>query len=321
MKRIGRLLLTIIILASCSACTGCVGSGSIAPDIKHWQKFIDSYDDNGVEGDYIKLAELNLALLETGQLVDKAFSYTQAGYNGMIPQWVHNKDVGMLLSDIYFAAGHIALSQRMAFEANVLAEKDYEPRMLRRLVQTNLIYGAYPVAAKYLGLLAKDSKSKAFCKHYSLIRTDKDTASDPILGPLKKCIPKQDFLCQINTPEEDLKHIIEANPTHTKTVDFLGMIYLMDCNIDGFRTFLDEYYGTEALPKLHGAFAEAACMMSELEPGYWKTVGLSRDDYYRYRDFRARLEKHLDVEKYKNTFWYYIMRINYLQTLNSNDQN
>lgn len=276
-----------------------------------WDSIIASYDDDGQTGNYSSLAKLNLALSEKGQLCDKAFSYTQAGSIGLLPEWDRTEDTGMLLSDIYFSMGHVALAQRMAFESNVQAEKGYNPRMMMRLVQTNLIYGAYPVARKYLSILSKDKVCPSFCSHYSaLLDDDAAVEADPLLGSLKACIPAEDFLSSVTEIDRDLKLIIRTNPSYVKAVEYLGMIYLLECDTEHFKEFLDEFYGTESLPQLHGAFAEAACIMSEAEPGYWKTVGVSRAEYDRYRDFRSRLESGLSLDKYKDTFWYYIMKVN-----------
>ena len=70
------------------------------------------------------------------------------GVEGLIVPWNKQEHVSCLLSDVYFTMGAIASSQEMAFEAFVSAMGDGNPRMLKRLVQTNLIFGDYPVAEK-----------------------------------------------------------------------------------------------------------------------------------------------------------------------------
>jgi hypothetical protein len=110
--------------------------------------------------------------------------------------------------------------------------------------------------------------------------------------------------------EEDLKDIIRANPSNRKAVEYLGSIYLLDFKMDDFKAMLDEFYGTEALKTLPASFAEAACMLSELNRGYWKEVGVSPETNNLYWDFKKRLGTGLSMDKFKNTFWYYIMRAN-----------
>ena len=71
--------------------------------------------------------------------------------------WNKSTTISALLSDVYFTMGNVAAAQEMAFESNIGALCDGNPRMTQRLVQTNLIYGAYPVAEKYIAVLENTS--------------------------------------------------------------------------------------------------------------------------------------------------------------------
>jgi len=303
-------LTLFLILACCTVMASCTGSSIDLPD---WDKFIASYADDGQTADYNKLPQLNLALAETGQLADRVFHYTQAGSDGIISPWSQTVENGELLSDIYWSMGHIAYSQRMAMETNVLDDREYNPSMMRRLIETNLVFGAYDVAGKYIKVLEKDRKYRRIARDYRLF-LDNDAAveADPVLGPKRKCIPETDFISLVRGIDEDLKDIVRANPGYHKAIEYLGVIYLLDCEMDKFKEMLDEFYGTEALPELPVSFTEAACMLSEINRGYWKEVGVSSADYKRYTDFKSRLENGLSLDRYKDTFWYYIMKVNTL---------
>ncbi|MBR5175985.1 MAG: hypothetical protein IKW89_08675 [Bacteroidales bacterium] len=275
------------------------------------ETIIASYVDDERQVDYLKLSRLNMALAETGQLADKMFHYTQAGSYGIIVKWNLAKEVGELLTDTYWSMGHIALAQRMAFEATVMDDREFNPEMIKRLIETNLVYGAYPVAKKYIDILGKARAWRRVAESYrKFLYNDAAVESDPVLGAKRKCIPKTDFISMVRGIDEDLKDIIRANPGYHKAIEYLGAIYLLDCEMDKFKEMLDEFYGTEALPELHTSFAEAACMLSEIHRGYWKTVGVPVDTYKKYTDFKARLDNGLSQDKYKDTFWYYIMRVN-----------
>ena len=297
------LFLSILVLAA--AC------GREAPSSFDPERIIETYIDDDHQVNYLKLSRLNMALAETGQLTDKIFHYTQAGSYGIIIQWNRAEEAGELLSDTYWSMGHIAFAQRMAFEASVIDDKEINPQMIRRLIETNLIYGTYPVAEKYINVLGRKRSWKRVAESYRrFLHNEAAIESDPVLGPKKKCIPENDFISQVRGVDEDLKDIIRANPSYHKAVEYLGAIYLLDCEMDKFKEMLDEFYGTEALPDLHGSFAEAACMLSEVHRGYWKTVGVPTETYKRYTDFKTRLGNGLSRDKYKDTFWYYIMRVN-----------
>ena len=216
-----------------------------------------------------------------------------------------------MLSDIYWSMGHVAYAQRMAMETTVLDDGDYNPDMMKRLIETNLVFGAYDVARKYIAILEKDkSFRKAAASYRRFLDDDEAIEADPVLGPKRKCIPDKDFISLVRGIDEDLKDIIRANPSHHNTIEYLGIIYLLDCEMDKFKEVLDEFYGTEALPVLPVSFSEAACMLSEIDRGYWRQVGVSQDLYNRYREFTKRLGTGLPMDKFKDTFWYYIMRVN-----------
>lgn len=280
-------------------------------DERDWEAVILSYVDDGATADYSRLPLLNLALAETGQLADKAFHYTQAGSDGLIPAWSQTVETGELLSDLYWSMGHVAYAQRMAFETNVLDERACNPAMMRRLIETNLAYGAYPVAEKYMRILEQDRRTRRMAQSYRrFLGDDAAVEADPVLGPRRRCIPKDDFISLVRGIDEDLKDIIRANPSYRNAVEFLGVIYLLDCEMDAFKAMLDEFSGTEALPRLPASFAEAACMLSEIDRGYWKAVGVDPATYNRYREFTKRLGTGLPMDKFNDTFWYYIMRVN-----------
>ena len=105
-----------------------------------------------------------MALARKGILADEAFKYTQHGPRGLMVAWNKSTTISALLSDVYFTMGNVAAAQEMAFESNIGALCDGNPRMTQRLVQTNLIYGAYPVAEKYIAVLENTFYYKYWAK-------------------------------------------------------------------------------------------------------------------------------------------------------------
>ena len=196
----------------------------------------------------------NVALAEKGLLAEHLFDYKQQDLRSIYLSWDKTPYVSVLLSDVYFSMGHIALSQRMAFESNE-SVNNYNPRMLKRLVQTNLIYGAYPVAEKYIAVLEK-TKYYADWAHSQrrFLENDKAIEADAMLGAKRDCIFPENFLAGKNGFDSDLKHIINHNPSHRATVQYLGAIYLLMRDIDGFKTMIENYYDTPALPSLPKGF-------------------------------------------------------------------
>ena len=259
---------------------------------------------------YYDLCRQNLELAREGRLAEDAFTCVQHSSAGLVLEWERDWRLAKLLSDIYYEAGHMALAQRYAFEANVYAEGRYMPDMLKRLIQTNIIYGAYPVAEKYITELESDRECGAWARDQRrFLRDDAAVEADPEYGAKRRCIPEQDFLAA-TIGIEDLGYVIDANPEHHKSMDYLGVYYLLDCDFERFGALVERYYGTPALPTMPRSFAEAVCMMSEDNPGYWKRFGVEPAVYRRYRDFVTRLSTGLSMSKFDDTFWYYVMMMN-----------
>ena len=267
-------------------------------------------DAGSGEVTYFDLCRQNLELARQGRLAEDVFTKVQHTSAGLVLDWEEDARIARLLSDIYYTAGHLALARRYAFEANVCAQGEYDPEMLRTLIRTNIIYGSYEVAEKYIGWLEGDRKyGKWAGSQRCFLYDDSKVEADAEYSQLRKCIPEEDFLSS-NIGIDDLKYVIAANPRYRNAVEYLGVYYLLDCDFENFENFVEEYYGIPALEKLPRSFAEAVCMMSETNPGYWKRFSVDQRVWNSFRDFRSRLSNGLSMERFKDTFWYYVMMMN-----------
>ena len=261
---------------------------------------------------FYDICRQNLELAREGRLAEDAFTKVQYTTSGLVLEWEQDWRLAELLSDIYYEAGHMALAQRYAFEASAFAKGDYNPSMLRRLIQTNIIYGAYAVAEKYIATLEGDRKyGKWAAAQRRFLGNDEAVAADPEYGAKRKCIPQEDFLSS-TIGIEDLERVIDANPEHHNSIEYLGVYYLLACDFESFTALLEKYYGTAALPRLPRSFAEAVCLMSEMNYGYLRKYGVDGAIYKRYCAFADRLGAGLglSMEKYSDTYWYYVMTMN-----------
>lgn len=137
----------------------------------------------------------NVALAEQGLLADQLFMQPCIDIQTIYVPGNKTPYLSALLSDIYFSMGHIAFSQRYAFEANE-GMGNFSPRMLQRLVQTSLIYGHYGTAKKYLDILESTLFYKDWATaHRRFLWNDPAVETDSILGSKRKCLfPDNPFL-------------------------------------------------------------------------------------------------------------------------------
>ena len=245
---------------------------------EQWDKIID--ENKGKITNALLLCNLNMALANKNELAEKMFQFDQKGIGGLLINWDYTQQTAYLLSDLYFTTGNIAASQQIAFEGYVISESG-NPRLLKRLVQTNLIMGSYAVAEKYIKLLEQTLYYRDWAKkHRKFLYNDNAVESDPLLGMKRKSVLSKDYLYNSVNIVEELTDLAENNPGYTVPIQYLGAIYLLAKDLVPFKKMLDKYYGTDVLPHLPQSFQEAVLLMS----------GNNAD---------------MPSTKYEHTYWFY----------------
>ena len=281
---------------------------------EQWDKTIE--ECKGKLTNFLYMCHLNMALANKGELSDKMFNFDQRGPQGLLVQWNKSENISCMLSDIYFTMGATASSQEMAFEGYVSAMEDGNPRMLKRLVQTNLIYGTYPVAEKYISILEKTYAYRDWAQSQrKYLYNDEVVESDPILGTRRRMLPDRNSLAMIKGLAGDLALFLEKGPANSAALQYLGAMYLLAKDLEGLKALVEKYYGTEFLPVLPVHFQEAVIVMSEKEPDYWKRFNVSETIVARFTDYKKQVLANrnnsaiagLLNRSYGNTYWFYFM--------------
>ena len=280
-----------------------------------WDNIIKRY--NGKTQNYLYNCCLNVALAEKGELADRMFAFDQSGTQSIFVYWNRIPHISVLLSDIYFSMGHIALAQRMAFEANESISNTGGPRMLKRLIQTNLIYGAYPVAEKYLDLLEQTNYYKEWVReHRRFLWNDEAVENDSLLSIKRKCILKSNMLSESQGLNVDLEIIAKQNPSHKSSIEFAGAFYLLAKELFLFEEFVKNNYRSDALPVLPESYQEAIVILSEQDPSYLELYDISESVIRRYNEYKKQylanrnntaILSGLLKKSYGGTYWYYYM--------------
>lgn len=280
-----------------------------------WDKILKRCE--GKLTNYLYLCYLNIALLEKGELAEKMFYFDQRGPLGIMPDWNRLAHVSILLNDIYFVTNNIMPAQKLAFEALVGSSLSGNPRVMKRLVQTNLITGAYPVAEKYINILENTFYYKDWAKeHRRFLYDDKAVENDPLLGQKRKSLPEVNTLSQIEGLEKDLARIAEQNPSQKAAIEFLGGMCLLTKDMRPFEYVLTTYFGTDVLPALPKSFQEAVIALYESYPEKWAEYHIQQSIIDRYQEYKKQILAHknnpgilpgLLNRSFGDTFWYYFM--------------
>jgi len=280
---------------------------------RQWDKIIESC--SGPMDNYLYLGYLNTALAEKGELADRLFFFDQHGMQGILSEWDETFAVSCMLSDVYFAFGDIALSQRMAFVCTQMTIGESNPRSLQRLIQTNLIFGQYAVAERYIRLLENTIGYKTWgAAHRRFLYNDEAVESDPLLGAKRRFLPDESTLAQLNGVADDLVYRIEHIPEDRLPIQLLGSIYLLAKDMESFRKMIETYYGSPALPELPHSFQEAVILLNDKDQAYWKRFNVSENVIRRFAGYsdivlrnrnNPQLIFNLLSNTYNNTYWYY----------------
>ena len=80
-------------------------------------------------------------------------------------------------NEVYFFLGDTNASQHRALIAMIFSPNHYSSRLLRRLVQINIINGEYKVAEKYLKILSKTLFHKKWAYNLLCMLNDEEKIS------------------------------------------------------------------------------------------------------------------------------------------------
>lgn len=283
--------------------------------IQDWDRVLERTKGIGTNN-YLCQTCRSLALAEKGKLAESLFDFPQAGIQSLLINWDKTIYVSALLSDVYYSMGHLAMAQKMAFESST-SGNNCNPRMIQRLVQTNLIYGNNQVAEKYISLLERTHHYRKWASSQRVyLNNEKLLKTASFYSTKGGCLFPEKTISGNDGINSDLIHIIDHAPTHRASIQYLGSMYLLFKDIQHFREIIERYYGTPALPYLPKAFQECMMLFASTDETILEDYDISDDVVQRYNAFRA-LKADQVVEEYQvfmnhktdkqATYWHYLI--------------
>lgn len=282
--------------------------------MKQYDKIIEM--NEGRVSNYLYGCLLNLALAEKGELAERIFTFEQNGPQSLFIQMNNTHVATTLLSDIYYTVGHTGGAMMMAFEANMTCPGSRSGRTLQRLVETNLIYGEYAVAEKYVDLLEKSLYYRGWAKGMRpYLYNEEKIHGNPEFEKRIKSLPEKNFLFTAQIQDQELLALSESYSGNRVPLEYVGSMYLLMKNLELFKGFIETYYGTELLPVLPRSFQEAVIVMHEGDAGAWRRLGVSDAVIARFEQYKKFIIEHKNKPRlaefvknsYGDTYWYYFM--------------
>jgi hypothetical protein len=258
----------------------------------------------------------NIALCERGRLDDMLFSIPQSGDNStLFLKWERVSEILKRGGYFYYTIGLINEAHRWAYEYMVM--KGYTPEGLKLLTRTELLYGNYDMASKYISLLKKTFFYRREALHYEkLLFSDSLVSSDEELGPKRKIMTKKDFFISTEDPALNLKNVFSCDTLNRMALqyetahlllkkDFLSITgYLPYFMLNGFNEIpvnVQEALAVfGALPGNENVkFSPISNVTSDNFTEFYKT-------FQQYGNDRKKARTALESQ-FGNTFWYYVL--------------
>jgi len=278
---------------------------------QQWNRILQTADAK-MPNNPLMVTALNLALGMKGLMADNMFRYVQNGVGGLLPSFVSDPVSPLTTSEAYYQLGMINTAQRFVFEAQE-AIPDYQKsgRCYKRLAQTNLIVGNYPVARKYLMALQKTLFYSDWADEtLKLLDNEEQIRKHPEYGRLRSYIVKDDFLYSDRDLSAMLGRQYMANRQNRLAFEYLEASYLLTRDLD---SFLSRFNLGQSLnyPRIPTAYQEGLLLwwsrehtaQEQIPPGIERPIFQRMNEFYGMTNNKVPVEK--IAQKFGNTYWYY----------------
>ena len=281
--------------------------------VEDWDGILDFMSDRPMNN-FLFMNYANMALAHKGELANRAFHYYPRGMKSLLVEANSTGTVRLLASDVHYTVGCIAEAQQHAFEAQVTFPHSLGIQTMKRLVKTNLIFGHYEVAEKYLSFIAKTTFHKGWAKRYSVfLYNDKAIEADAELGEKRRSLSNSNRFAMFYGWQPELEDILDANPANCKAQEYLGVSFLLNKDLKGFQTFLDKYYVEGEDKPLPLSFQQAVMALDSREE--MDKYGVSAQVKEQYAQFMRQYAQNRQNPNLKNlmhrsfghTVWYYLI--------------
>jgi hypothetical protein len=258
--------------------------------------------------------EYNKALANSGKLSSNLFNCNQlAGSNGLFIDGAVTSDVLFICSDQYYDLGFMNESQHWTFEAQTIFPNS--PRLMKRLVQINLVNGKYGLAEKFLHRLNENMLYHDWVAKYASYISDTSLVErDPEMAAKRKCEPRDNF--NAANFKQKLDKLIEGNTANKMAFDYLMSAFLLENDLASFMSMLLSNQSTIKQP-LPRSWDEALVLHYYLlgRPPTSDEIQFSRNTMTRFAGFVKAMKpfgndwqaaRQSLKDEFGTSYWYYL---------------
>lgn len=285
---------------------------------EQWDRVIAEFDRNTPSKR--RMCGLNLALAQKGELAERLLEFPQGGIETLMLRWDQSVFTAQLHSDLYYCMGIISTAHKFAFEAFVSSRPSGNPRMLKRLVETNLAMGAYATAEKYIRLLENTWYYREWAaSRRPFLYNDAAVEKDKLLGLKRRCWQAETANGRLyKDPVSSLTDLVQSCPQNRAGLQYLTSFLLLNKDIQTYRALYEKLYRTPAWPEMSTCQQEAVVVSNPDDPHYWLEHGVSLKVRNRSLAFMEKVKANARnsnlptamASEFGTTYWFYYMFYN-----------
>ena len=254
----------------------------------------------------------DLALYQSGKLLDKMFNYPQIGSQGLRLKWQRNLNL-FFGGEVFSQLAYNNESIHWAFES--LVAKGMNPRSLKKLAVGFTVNGNYDIAGKYLSLLDRTLFYRKWAERHIRYLYNPDLGEeDPEITQYRDLLVRSNFFSEVNGL--NLQDLLKSHPENRMAYEYLLASLLLDRNLDVFaKVVLDlKYHGYSRMP-LHIEEALIFYNFYEHQKVIPEGYSFSQETINRFNDYARtytmfRTDRKVAAyelgKKYGKTYWYYL---------------
>jgi hypothetical protein len=282
--------------------------------MRKWDNIIAKADAKNPENP-LSVTCLNLALAQKNQLGEKMFHYNQNGVSGLIPNFQKDFTIPLISGEVYYHLGFINTAQRYAFEA-MEALPDYQKsvRVIKRLVETNLVNGNYALAHKYLKYLKKTIYYSEWAERVENALQDETLImNNREWLKLRQFKNKEDFFFSEGEKDMMLGILFSQNQSNHLAFQYLLAYNLLKKDVQHFVRYfpMGEHFYKNRIPTHFQealVYAWDVSKSKEIETIPYRVDKDISIQLKNYKELYRSPVKNIDElsRNYSDTFWYYV---------------
>lgn len=209
----------------------------------------------------------NLAAAMTGQLDSRAFDFFQHGPEGLVPPFVKETLSSWTTGEILFQLGMVNSAQRFYFEGmEAIPNYNKSSRAIKRLAETAIIRGDYPLARKYLSMLENTLFYKKWAqRNLQLIKNPAEVDRHPLYGTLRHRMIGEDYMFSEGELDKTFGQLFLKDPSNQLAKQYLVVYPLLQRNLHKFTQYMGVV--AEVEPNYNPLLAQQAVAFMSMKSG------------------------------------------------------